>query len=163
MKDQLVLDPSLAPPDNPEIKERLHAWLDAKDSQRTAAESTRLRHDVLIAKMVELGIDRYPYVDAITGKRKHVVADRTPKAKVVNAPSPKKRRDVEPDDATPPANGSRKSKDVAPSEQVESRRVPRTKEHDDLADPFAAQSPQRSEQRPLRRAARTNHGQEEAR
>jgi hypothetical protein len=78
--------PGTAPVEVPEVRDALHAWLDAKDEQRRNSKAVKLAHDVLIGHMQEQKIERYPYTDSITGKKKHVFADRTAKAKVINAP-----------------------------------------------------------------------------
>lgn len=150
--------PGTEPVEIPAVRDALHQWLDKKDERATASESVRLSHDVLMARMLEAGVDRYAYVDAVSGKRKHVVADKTPKAKTINAPLPKREgrrgrdRDVEtpgdrvdaveqaldrfgqaiaalPDDVTVTAGGR--------SHTVEKRRVSRDSVEAEI-DPFAA-------------------------
>lgn len=126
MKEQLSIA-GTEPPENPKVRDALRAWLDARDEQHAAAEKAKAKRDAMLMHMVEAGVERYPYVDSKSGKRRFVVADKTPKAKTIAAagsPSEKKRsreRDVQIGD-----------------EVVESRRVSRTKEHEQLADPFAA-------------------------
>lgn len=100
----------------------LYAWLDAKDDQRRAADTSKIRHDKLLELLAARGIERYPYLERTSGKKRYVVADKTPKAKIVKPPAvraPKRRRE-----ATPP------------EEQVEHRKVPRKSVEHEL-DPFA--------------------------
>lgn len=108
--------PGTEPPPEPErdvaIDEILHGWLDAKAAQKKAADDTRLRHLVLVATLAERGIDRYPYVDAFTGKKRFVAVKRDPKAVTTKAPKPPKpRKEREPK--------------ADPADQVEHRKVSR--------------------------------------
>jgi hypothetical protein len=157
--EQLYID-GTEPPDAPAVRSALHEWLDAKEERSAAAERVKLRHDALLMQMAEHKLERYPYVDATTGKRKHVVADKTPRARTIDAPMLKKRKETAGDrqDVTDRALdalvdaidgvtvggvtasvvvGGRKTR-LSKTDAVESRRVPRTAEHDAAADPFAA-------------------------
>jgi hypothetical protein len=93
MKQEFI--PGTEPPERnreiEEIEETLYAWLNAKADHRDAFERTRIRHAALIEKLATHGIDRYPYLDPVTGKRKHVVASRETKAKTVAAPKEHKK------------------------------------------------------------------------
>lgn len=72
------------------VKDSVHKWLDDCDEQRQVSKRRKMSHDVMLQHMAEAGIDRAPYIDSLTGKKKHVYADRTAKAKVINAPRPPK-------------------------------------------------------------------------
>jgi len=116
-----------APPDDPQIPEvadAVDAWLAAKKKQVLASESTKVRHESMLELLADHGLERYPYFDD-SGRKHYVVADKTPRAKTVKAPS---RKQQGYDDNPPPTADDR----------VESRRVRRTAEHDRAADPFAA-------------------------
>lgn len=117
------------PVEIPEVRDALYQWLDSKESRATASEKVRMSHDVLMARMVEAGVDRYAYNDSVSGKRKHVVADKTPKAKTINAPiaSDKGRRGREKDVEL----------DTPKPETVEMRRVSRKSVEAEI-DGFAA-------------------------
>lgn len=125
---QLYLADDMQPPPDPEKSDAvdavLYAWLDAKHEQRTAADTTKIRHLTLLAKLAEAGIERYPYLDRTTGQKRYVVADKTPKAKTVKAPTVGK------------AKRERKRKGTPPEERVEHRRVSRESVEDEI-DPFA--------------------------
>lgn len=134
MSEQIYLDPSMAPPDNPTIRAAIHDWLDARDEQRRASLKTRSKHDAMIASMLEQKVDRHPYTDSITGKRRYVLADRTARAKVMNVPGqPKKKRSKR--------GGPRRDDDVEivdpNADKVESRRVSRESVKNEI-DPFAS-------------------------
>ena len=108
---------------------RLYAWLDAKTVQRKAAGDTKLAHSVLIAALAERGIDRYPYVDQFTGKKRFLVVKREPRATTTKVPAP------------PRARRSRKHPEIEaklPDEdRVEHRKVSRESVEAEI-DPFAA-------------------------
>lgn len=125
---QLYLDDDMQPPPDPDKREDvdvvLFAWLDAQHDQRTAADTTKIRHATLLAKLAEAGIERYPYLDRTSGQKRYVVADKTPKAKTIKAPTVGK------------AKRERKRKgEVPPEERVEHRRVSRASVEDEV-DPF---------------------------
>lgn len=112
------------PPDEPQIAEvaiAVDAWLAAKKKQALAAEAVKIRHETLLEALSEHGLERYPYHDD-NGRKRYVVADKTPRAKTIAAP--KKRDDSE--------------RAPKPSNVIEMRRVPRKPEHEAIADPFAA-------------------------
>jgi hypothetical protein len=120
----------MAPVEIPAVRDALHQWLDAKEQQRRAGEEVRLARDVLMGHMAEAGVDRYGYNDPSSGKKKHVVADKTPRPKVIAAPierAEKKGR-----------RATAREKDV---ELPESRRVPRDSVKaefgENFDDPFA--------------------------
>lgn len=135
--------PGTEPVDVPSaVRDAVHQWLDDKDEHRQVGKRVRMSHDVMIAQMAEHKVDRAPYVDSISGKKKHVYADKTPKAKVINAPRPSK--------SGKPGKGDRDydrpaidAEIVDPNaDKVESRRVSRASVADEIgeganADPFA--------------------------
>jgi len=132
--------PGTEPVEVPEVRDALHRWLDSKDEQRALSRRVKMEHDVLIASMLEHKIERQGFTDSITGKKRHVYADRTPKAKVINSPRPKgDKRDRKADRERPEIE----AEIVDPNaDKVESRRVSRKSVKAELgenfADPFAA-------------------------
>jgi hypothetical protein len=128
MPQQLYIEgtePPEDPPVIPEVAQAVDAWLAAKKKQANAAEATKMRHEILLGHLQEHKIERYPFIDQVTGRKKYVVADRTPKAKTITAPSKKQEgRDVT-------------SKAEREAGQVESRRVPRAEVEAEI-DPFAS-------------------------
>lgn len=114
----------------PELDAQVHGWLDAKDAQVKAATDTKLRHTVLLVKLAEAGVQRYPYTDRATGKKHYVVVARDPKAKTIKAPKPKTaKQEAKADKAK-----EKREKDAA--ETVEQRTVSRESVADEI-DPFA--------------------------
>jgi hypothetical protein len=111
--------PGTEPVEVPEVRDALHKYLDLKDEQRQSSLRAREAHGVLMAHMLEAKVERYPYVDSITGKKKHVLADRTPKAKLINAPAPKRGRE---DRERPEIDAEIKDPSA---DKVETRRVSR--------------------------------------
>lgn len=122
--------PGTAPADDPNIEAvnlALDAWNGAKQEQKTASEATKIRHMSLVETMLEHGLDRYPYIDAQTGKKKHVVIKRDPRAATTNAPRVR-REDAEPGEAVEPR---------PTTETVEHRKVSHASVANEV-DPFAA-------------------------
>jgi hypothetical protein len=117
------------PPDpvkNDEVETLMWSWLDQRDENKRGAATVKMRHATLLEKLKELGIDRYPYVDAFTGKKRYVVVNREPKLKTTNVPKP------------PREKKPKKSREKPnPDEQVEVRTIPRSSIEHEL-DPFAA-------------------------
>lgn len=106
---------------------RVFAWLDAKAAQKKAAQHAKDAHLVLVTALQERGIERYPFVDQFTGKKRFIAVEKLPKAKATNAPKPPKaRREKKPRDPKPD-----------PAEQVEHRKVSRASVEAEI-DPFAA-------------------------
>lgn len=131
---QLYIAGTEPPPDpdkHPEIDDALDAWLAAKKKRAAAAEAEKIRHESLLERLSDFGIERYPFHDE-TGRKKYVVAAKQTKAKTVNAPSKKQEgRDAD----------SRRERALLEREtSVETRRVPRAEALAELepADPFAA-------------------------
>lgn len=127
--------PGTEPVRNAEIEQALDAWLAAKDEQKSAGETTRLRHFSLLQRLGEAGLENYPYVDPSTGKKKLVVVARDPKAKMIAAPRESKQRrdrgevDEPGEEVTAPVDKT--------ADQVEHRKVSRKSVEADI-DPFAA-------------------------
>jgi len=112
MRQQQIPGTETKEPSIPEIDDVLDAWLAAKNDQRTAADTTKIRHASLLERMQEYEIERYPFIDPATGKKKHVVCDRTPKAKMVNAPRrARDEQDEEPGEAVEVDDGDPRSAD----------------------------------------------------
>lgn len=137
------------PPEDPErtkaLDEVVYAWLEGKTEQRKAADTTKMRHSTMIARLVEAGAARYPYKD-YAGRKRYVVVDTTPKAKTSSGPRPKKSGkpkrskrwadDADKDPNEKAAERAQKRLDED-ANRVESRRVPRASVDADV-DPFAA-------------------------
>lgn len=133
--------PGTEPVRNPDIEQALDAWMAAKAEQKDAAETTRLRHTSLLLRLAEAGIERYPYIDPSSGKKKLVVVARDPKAKTITAPKESKlRRDRgeadEPGEEVTESPRDSKSKTSAKESKVEHRKVSRASVEDEI-DPFA--------------------------
>lgn len=132
--------PGTEPADVPSaVRDAVHQWLDDCDEARQVSKRRKMSHDVMIAQMLEHKLERAPYTDSITGKKKHVYADKTPKAKVINAPRPSKNAKHDRDYDRPAID----AEIVDPNaDKVESRRVSRSSVADEIgegagADPFA--------------------------
>lgn len=123
--------PGTEPVEVPDVRDALHAWLDAKDEQRQLSKRVRMSHDVLIGHMQENKLERYPYVDSITGKKKHVYVGRDPKAKVINAPRGPKNDNRDRDYDRPAIDAEIADKNA---DKVESRRVSRASVDAELAE-----------------------------
>jgi hypothetical protein len=94
-RELLYLD-GTEPPHSNVIDGGIRRWREAIAEQKLAAETTKIRHAKLVELMAEAGLERYPYVDAESGKRKILVVQKEPKAKQKAAPGAKKqRRDAE--------------------------------------------------------------------
>lgn len=118
--------PGTEPADVPSVvRDAVHKWLDDCDEGRQVSRRRKMSHDLMIAQMLEHGIERAPYTDSISGKKKHVYADRTPKAKTINAPRPGKsgKRDKRDRDHDRPAIDAEIADPNA--NKVEARRVSR--------------------------------------
>lgn len=129
--DQLSLDPSLIPPDpvrNPELDKLVDAVLEAEDAQRAATATKKLRYEVYLAELAIRGLDRYPYVDARTGKKRYLGRKTTTTVAKTNAPRMPKPKDEA--KAEKRAEKKQREKDEA----VESRRVPRATVADEIGE-----------------------------
>lgn len=127
--EQLFIDGTEPPPDparDPDVDDAVFAWLDAKAAQRKAADTTKIKHASLLAMLGDKEIERYPYLDQFTGKKRFVVVKREPKAATTNAPKPPK-----------PKRERKERKKPDPAEQVEHRKVSRASVEAEI-DPFAA-------------------------
>jgi hypothetical protein len=131
--------PGTEPPDIPEIRDAIYAWEDARAD--AASEAKRLRDAAKAAEakalelVAEAGLKSYKYVDRESGKQKRFQGVQETKAKTFKAPTssdkPAKKTDAHAEDKARPTKAER---DAA---RVESRKVRRTAEHDQAADPFA--------------------------
>lgn len=130
--------PGAEPPDDPDIEEinqGLDAYLSAQGDQKQAGETTRIRHASLVQLISDHGLDRYPYIDPASGKKKHIVIARDPKLKSVPAPKKKQRREEPGESVEPKPKPTRAEKDA---ETVEHRKVNRADVVKELnLDPFA--------------------------
>ncbi len=118
-------EPAPEPERDQDADDRVYAWLDAKAAQKKAADTTKIKHASLLERLAELGVDRYPYLDQFTGKKRFVVVKREPKAGTTNAPKPRKVRE------------KREREKPDPAEQVEHRKVSRASVEAEI-DPFAS-------------------------
>jgi hypothetical protein len=123
MTKQLEIPGAEDPARNDEVDAALYAWLDAKEERRKSTDATKIKHASLIERLTALGIERYGYLDAYTGRKKFVVVKRDAKATTTRAPSPPK----------PKKERAPKAK---PEEQVEHRKVSRASVEAEV-DPFA--------------------------
>lgn len=122
--------PGTEPPDagrSDAVDEIVYAWLDSREEQKRHGESTKIRHATLLAKLAELGLERYPYLERTSGKKRYVAADRTPKVKIIRPPQLRmgrrgKKIRVERADSDAPAKETAAEKDA---NTVEHRKVPR--------------------------------------
>lgn len=116
------------------MKDRLWSYLDAKDAQRRASGDTKLKLTVLFAAMTEAGIERVPYIDPSTGKRRFFVADKTPKPKTTKEPRVKRAKD----ERRAEKKAEKKQRDA--EESVEHRKVSRASVEAEIGplDPFAS-------------------------
>lgn len=138
--EQLYFDGTAPPPDptrTPDLDAKLWAWLESRDEQRRVGEKRKDNEHLLMHALVEAGIDKYPFTDSVSGKKRYFVADKTPKPKTIAAFEPKK-----------PKAKKRDAEEIAKREEteanrVEQRRVPRASVADEIgeganADPFRA-------------------------
>jgi hypothetical protein len=129
--EQLYFEGTEPPPDparDSEADERVYAWLDAKAAQKKALDVTKIKHASMLERLGELKVERYPYTDQFSGKKRFVVVKRDPKAVMTSVPRAPKPRFAK----TP-----RKSTKVDPAEQVEHRKVSRASVQAEI-DPFGA-------------------------
>jgi hypothetical protein len=119
---------------DPAMDERLWSYLDGKEEQARIGRDLKLRLSVLFAAMAEKGIDRIPYIDRASGKRKFFYADRSPKPKTTKEPRARKPKDEK------KAEKQREKKEREQAESVEHRKVSRAEVEKDIGplDPFAA-------------------------
>jgi hypothetical protein len=123
----------MEPPRNRKIENAIESWLETRSDARRQSTKAKTKHDALMALMVEEGFELYPFVDPDSRKKCCVKADKTPHAKVIRGARAKAALTG----ADEPKKGKRKAKPTD-DDQVESRRVPRTAEHDKASDPFGA-------------------------
>jgi hypothetical protein len=90
--------PVPTPPDDrhADLEGILTTLHEAEKDRNAAAERVRDSKDAMLAKMAELGYERYAFDDPRNGKRRHFVRDTTARAKVMGAP---KKLDLYDDDA----------------------------------------------------------------
>lgn len=138
--------PGTEPPEEievPEITEALDAWLEAKQQQRAASFTTRVKHQTLMMRMADHKLERYPFVDPSNGRKKCVLADSTPKAKITPAPKrPKSSKQARgsKDDSKDDELGDVGEEVTAESladDKVEHRKVKRSTVESEI-DPFGA-------------------------
>jgi hypothetical protein len=151
--DQLWIDGTEPPPEpkDPAIDEALDAWLEAKNEQKNSAAATKIRHATLCTRITEAGIERYPYIDRTTGKKRYVYPDTTPKLKTSPAPRPRKEKRPK----RGPDKGWAENVEVVilPDEKVEKRKVSRASVEKEI-DPFASMRAAMSSSRPRPKKAK---------
>jgi hypothetical protein len=126
--------PGTEPVEIPAVRDALHKFLDDKDEHAQVGRRKKMSHDVLIALMQEHKVERYPYTDSVTGKKKHVYAKPKITATLINAPrgsaknADRERPDIDAEITDPKAD------------KVESRRVSRESVAEEIGevDGFAA-------------------------
>jgi hypothetical protein len=123
----------MEPPRNRKIEGRIAKWLELRSDARRLSAKAKQEHDLLMSDMVDEGLELYPFVDPDSKKKCCVKADKTPHAKVIRGARAKAALGGHEDTK----KRKRKAK-PSDDDQVESRRVPRTAEHDKAADPFAS-------------------------
>src|SRR5579872_1441009 len=121
--------PGMEPPRNKKIEASIEALLETRSDARRQSNKAKAKHDALMQLMADEGFELYPFIDPDTKKKCVVKADKTPHAKVFRGARAK--RELNGDEQKPATKGKRaKSSD---DDQVESRRVSRTDEHDKMA------------------------------
>jgi hypothetical protein len=115
--------------DDPEIAAAIEDWQDNEERKRSAVERATASNDGVTTLMIAKGVDYFPYVDRVSGKRKYRIVDRTARGRsVVNrAELP---ANAEADEPTLSENEPVAS---APREEVTHRRVPRQEVEAELA------------------------------
>lgn len=135
MSEQPYLPVSgVEPPRNKKIEARISKWLELRSDARRLGAKAKLEHDLLMTDMVDEGLELYPFIDPDTRKKCCVKADKTPHAKVIRGARARRELGQDPE----PRKGRKRKPKPSDPDQVESRRVPRTKEHDKASDPFGA-------------------------
>ncbi len=82
--------PGTEPPDrNEKIEIAIERWYEGKQVQRDAADVTAVRLASLIEIAAEEGVEVYPFLDPVTGKRRILDVSAQRKARVRKAPSAK--------------------------------------------------------------------------
>lgn len=72
-------EPPLQEPDPdlvPEIDELVRDWLDAKAATKDATDAKAEGEHRLMVELAERGLERYPYTDPVSGKRRYFVAEK---------------------------------------------------------------------------------------
>lgn len=113
-------------PDHPEVADAIERWLEACERKKAASEAAAEADDVVVLKMLELGVQHYPYTDPESGKRKYRVVDTTPRGKSVGA-RPQPVEAMEPDEPS-------ESESTPPVETATHRKVSRAKAERDIAE-----------------------------
>ena len=126
-------EPTPDPAHDPEISAQVDAWQKAKQEQREAADTTAIRHAKLLELLNDRGVARYPYTDPATGRKRYVVVEAEPKAKLTKpiAQKPKDERKAE---------KRAEKRDVQLAASVEHRKVSRAEVEAEMGptDPFRA-------------------------
>lgn len=117
-------------PDHPEVADAIERWLDACERAKRAAEEKAEADDLVVIKMLELGVQHYPYTDAETGKRKWRVVDTTPRGKSLSArPAPQEALE-----ADEPSESESTPKEAGADDEVTHRRVSRKRAAKEIAE-----------------------------
>lgn len=120
-------------PDNESVKTAIYAWLDLKTQAKRISEDTKAAHLAAIASLDAAGLDWHPFLDPTTQKKRRFWVKQERKAATTTVPKPPKERKRK------KRGGPDKSADaeIPEDDTVETRKVPRGKEHDKVTDPFA--------------------------
>lgn len=108
------------------IDDAIDSWNDAKRERREAADAVKIKHATMLELLKEHKLERYPYTDPKTGKRRQIRIKAEPK--IVSERETTRTTDDD-DRDEPPPDGT-----------VEMRRVSRADVEAEIgpSDPFAA-------------------------
>jgi DNA adenine methylase len=131
----------MRPADEPnveEVKQAIYLWLDARVSQKRAAEETKQKHAQMLTALADNGLEWHPYLDPETQKKRRVFTEAKPKAKTARMVSESgkrgRRRRGGPSRDIDADLGDDETKE---DNEVESRRVPRETVEREI-DPFGS-------------------------
>jgi len=113
-----------------DVRDALHNWLDKTDEAKAATKHKQEAHEVLLQRADDAKLERVPYIDSVTGKKKHIVVASKRSVKVINAPVSKKKHEAE-DRERPEIDAVIADPNA---DKVESRRVSRATVETELAE-----------------------------
>jgi hypothetical protein len=111
-------------PDHPEVADAIERWLEACERKKAASEAAAEADDVVVIKMLELGVQHYPYTDPESGSGS--IASSTPRRAASPWEPGRSRLDQMADEPSV-------SESTPPVEQVTHRKVSRAKAERDIA------------------------------
>ena len=112
---------SLSDKDRKAIDDDLDYWLSRQSNQRAAGAETKAAHSTLVKRASDHKLTRWPYIDPNTGKKKHLVIKREPKATTMNAPRRAPRPETPGAEVEPKSKAEKKAD--ADANKVEHRKV----------------------------------------